>query len=152
MLPNNVRRPAILLVLLQTLAIITLAHPLTNPVSLLNSTIIHTASTSLELPVSQNGTTSGHPQNIFDYRIVGTPLVLRITEIGLPFSTAGIEDIINASIQRVVRRINSGAGKRPIEHDRFSALSPEIDLRISALENEELNYFFLGKQFVIGAW
>ena len=147
----NIRRPAILLALLQTLAIITLAHPFTNPVSLLNTTIRHTASTSLELPISQNGTTSGYPQNTFDYRIVGTPVILRITEVGLPFSPAGVGEIIDSSIQRVVRHINRGAGKRPIENDRFDTLSREIVLRITGLENAGLTYFLLGKQSVVGA-
>ena len=151
MSPNNIRTPAILLVLLRTLAIITLAHPLTNPVSLLNTSIIHTASTSLELPVSQNGTTSGHHLNTFDYRIVGTPLILRITEIGFPFSQTGIEDIMDASIQRVVKQINSGAGKQPLERDKFEAVSREITLRIDALAYGGLNYFLLGKQSVVGA-
>ena len=151
MSPNNIRRLAILLVLLQTLAIITLAHPFTNSVSLLNTTIIHTASTPLELPVSQNGTTSGYPQNTFDYRIVGTPVVLRITEVGLSFSLAGVEEIIDSSIQRVVRQINRGAGKRPIEHDKFDTLSREIVLRITGLEDAGLTYFLLGKQSVVGA-
>ena len=150
MSPNSIRRPAILLVLLQTLAIITLAHPFTNPVSLLNTTIIHTASISLEVPVSQNGTISGYPVT-FDYRIVGTPVVLRITEVGLLFSQAGVEEIIDGSIQRVVRQINRGAGKRPIEHDRFEALSREIVLRITGLENAGLTYFLLGKQSIVGA-
>ena len=151
MSPNIIRRPAILLVVLQTLAIITLAHPLTNPVSLLNTTIIHTASTSLEISVSQNGTTSGHPLNTFDYRIVGTPLILRITEVGFPFSQTGIENIIDASIQRVVRQIINGAGKEPIEQDKFEALSREIELRIDALVHGGFNYFMLGKQTVVGA-
>ena len=151
MSPNNIRRPAILLVLLQTLAIITLAHPLTKPVSLLNTTIIHTASTSLELPVSQNDTTSGHSLNTFDYRIVGTPLILRITEIGFPFTQTGIENIIDASIQRVVRQIINGAGKQPIEKDKFEALSREIVLRIDALAHGGFTYFLLGKQSGVGA-
>ena len=151
MSPINIRRPAILLVLLRTLTIITLAHPLTNPVSLLNTTIIRTVSTSLELPVSQNGTTSGHHLNTFDYRIVGTPLILRITEIGVPFSQTSIEYMIDTSIRRVVKQINSGAGKQPLEQNKFAEFSREIILRIDALAHGGLNYFLLGKQSVVGA-
>ncbi|KAM0795862.1 hypothetical protein BDR22DRAFT_893704 [Usnea florida] len=148
MSPNNACRLATFLVLLQTLTIITSAHPL---ISLLNTTTIHTPSTSLELPVPQNGTTSNHPQNTFDYRIVGTPLILRITELGFPFSAAAIETIIDASIQRVVRQINNGAGKQPIERDRFEELSREIELRIDALAHGGLNYFLLG-DVLAGIW
>ena len=151
MSPNNARRLTVFLVLLQTLTIITSAHPLINPVSLLNTTTIHTPSTSLELAVPQNGTTSDHPQNTFDYRIVGTPLILRITELGFPFSATAIETIIDASIQRVVRQINNGAGKQPIERDKFEELSREIALRIDALAHGGLNYFLLGKQSVVDA-
>ena len=151
MSPNNARRLAVFLVLLQTLNIIISAHPLISPASLLNSTTIHTPSTSLELLVPQNETTANHPQNTFDYRIIGTPLILRITELGFPLSTAAIESIIDASIQRVVRQINNGAGKRPIERDKFEELSREIVLRIDALAHGGLNYFLLGKQSVVGA-
>ena len=151
MSPINIRRPAILLVLLRTLAIITFARPLTDPASLLNTTIIHTASTSLELPISQNGTTSGHHLNTFDYRIVGTPLILRITEIGFPFSQTSIEYIIDTAIRRVVKQINSGAGKEPLELNKFEVFTPEIVLRIDALAYGGLDYFLLGKQFVVGA-
>ena len=98
-------------------------------------------------------TSTRPPGNFFDYRITGTPLVLRITELGAFFTEEAVNKVIDAAIRRVVYKINTGFGPKPIEDGRFWVLTAEIDMRINALGNAELNYFLLGKQFnVVGGW
>lgn len=58
---------------------------------------------------------------------------------------------MDGSIRRIVKQINSGAGKQPLERDKFEAFSQEIHLRIDALAYGGLNYFLLGKQSGVGA-
>lgn len=82
---------------------------------------------------------------MFDYRIAGTPLVLRITETGFPVTRIAVNKVIDAGIRRVVARINSGAGRAPIDGGRFGVPSAEIDMRINALPNAQLNWFLLGE-------
>lgn len=145
---GNVCRPLLLRSLLvQILAIVTLAIPHTNPVSLLNDTTTPTASMPNREIVSQNATSPSLPLYMFDYHIVGTPLTLRITETGHTFSQDAVNNLIDSAIRRVVGKINTGSGNEPIEGGRFWVLSSEIDMRISALGNGELTYFLLGKQF-----
>lgn len=136
-----------LFLFLQTLAIVTLAIPLTNPVSLLNDTMILTASTPLEESVPQNATTPSLPKNMIDYPIIGTQLVLRITETRNPFFKITVETIIDGAIRRVVKKINTGFGRKPIENGKFEMLGANIDMRIAALANEEMTYIMLGKRF-----
>lgn len=133
--------------ILQALAMVTVAIPLTNPVPLLNSTTIHTASTWPEGLISQNATSAGLSLNMFDYRIAGTPLILRISETGATFSMEAVNLIIDAAIRKVVTKINAGHGAAPIDDGKFYQLSAHIDMRISALTNARLTYFLLGKQF-----
>lgn len=148
---KNARRPLILLFLLsQILSTIAFTTPPTDNVSPLNITKTPTASSStpLENLISQdeNATSPNSPEkNIFDYRIVGTPLVLRITELGSLVTRNAVNRIIDAGIRRVVAKINTGFGPKPIEEGKFWVLSTDIDMRITALEGAKLNYFLLGK-------
>ncbi len=149
---KNIGRPLILLfLLLQALAIITIAIPLTNPVSLLNSTTNPTSSISLDGTISQNATSPSLPLDMFDYHIVGTPLTLRITETGGPFSRYAVNEIIDAAIYKVIMKINTGSGKKKIEHGKFDTFAADIEIRITALANEELTYFLLGEHFCFGS-
>lgn len=148
---KNICRPLILIfLLLQPITIIASAIPPINPVSLLNSAVLPTASTPLKEPISHNATSPKTTPNIMDYHIVGTPLVLRITETGLTFTERAVNEIIDFSIRLVVRKINTGFGGEKIDHGRFSQLSTAIDMRIVALEDANFTYFVLGKLALIG--
>lgn len=153
MLQKSAFGPLILLFLLfQTLAITALVIPLTNTISLLNSTITPSASSKpLEHFISpnENATSPGPLKAFFDYRIGGTPLILRITELGFLFSRSAIEKAIDSAIREVVLKINTGYGGESINDGRFSCLTTEIDIRITALANGHLTYFLLGKWFVV---
>ena len=137
--------------LLQILAIITFATPLTKPTVLLTNNTTTPPSSMIPhetLPTSQNSNTTmplPPPKNMFDYRIAGTPLVLRITETGFPVTRIAVNKVIDAGIRRVVARINAGAGRAPIDGGRFGVPSAEIDMRINALPNAQLNWFLLGE-------
>ncbi len=148
---KNIGRPVILLfLLLQALAIITLAIPLTNLVSLLNSSTTPTSSMPLDATISQNATSPSRPLDMFDYHIVGTPLTLRITETGGPFTQNAVNEIIDAAIYKVIMKINTGSGRKKIENGKFDMFAADIEMRIFALANEELTYFLLGKHFCFG--
>ena len=146
----------LLFLIFQSLAIIALTIPFTNTVSMFNSTILPAASsTPIEVFTSQgeNATSPSALEDYFDYRITGTPLVLRITELGSSFTKDAVNKIIDAAIRMVVAKINTGFGPKPIEEGRFWALTTDIDMHITALENAELSYFLLGKQFTaVGGW
>ena len=145
---KNVRRPRVLLfLLLQILAIVTLAIPLTNPVSLLNDTTIYPASTSNRESNLHNVTSPSNVADMIDYRIVGTPLALRFTETGRPFARTDVQAVIDAAIRKVVEQINAGHGKDHIKYGRFFGVSKEVDLRIWELQDADLTYFLLGKQY-----
>lgn len=149
---KNACRPFIFLFLFKTLATIASTIPLTNTVSLLNSTILPAASsTPPEAFISQdeNATSPSAPENFFDYSIKGTPLVLRITELGSLFTKDAVNKVIDAAIRRVVAKINSGLGPESIVDGRFREVTIDIDIRITALEGATLSYFLLGKQFTV---
>lgn len=150
---RKVCRPFILLfLLLRADAIVTLAISPTNPVSLLNDTIIAPASTPLAGLISQNATSPSLSQNMIDYRIVGTPLVLRITETGQTFSKSSVNRVIDAAIRRIVGKINSGAGSKPIDGGKFWQSSSDIEVSLNAISDVQLTYFLLGKQFPRWWW
>ena len=134
--------------ILEALAIIAaLSIPLTNPSSLLlnNTLLLPTASPPLTEPTSQNTTSPAVlPQNMFDYHVAGTRLILRITETGLPFTKTAVNTIIDAAIRKVVAKINAGFGAASIEGGRFYMLNKDIDLRITALPDNDFTYFLLG--------
>lgn len=145
---KNAGRPLVLLsLLLQAIANVTLAIPLTNSVSLLNNTIIPTALTAMKEFITQNVTSPGTSPNMIDYHVAGTPLILCITETGLPFTEAAVNRIIDYAIRKVVAKINAGSGNELLEQGKFWLLSPEIDMRITALPDARFTYFLLGKQF-----
>ncbi len=145
---KNIRRSLVLLfLLLQTFAIVTSAIPLTNPVSLFNSTTKHPASTSNQELNLHNVTSPSNVADVIDYRIVGTPLVLRFTETGRPFARTDVQAVIDAAIRTVVEQINAGHGNDHIKYGRFFGVSKEIDLRIWELQDADLTYFLLGKQY-----
>lgn len=149
MSPKITRRPFChLFLILQALAIAALSIPLTNPISLLlNNTLLPTASPPLTEPTSQNATSPAVlPQNMFDYHVAGTRLVLRITETGLPFTEMAVNTIIDAAIRKVVAKINAGFGRASIEGAKFNLLSKDIDMRITALPDKNFTYFLLGTQ------
>ena len=113
---RNVGRPLILLFLLsQALAIIASAIPPKTPVSLLNSTAIPAASTPLKSLTSHNVTSHEMTSVMMEYHIVGTPLVLRITETGISFTERAVNEIIDSSIRLVVQKIITGSGNEQIE-------------------------------------
>ncbi|KAF6225062.1 hypothetical protein HO133_010257 [Letharia lupina] len=149
---RKVCRPFVLLfLLLRADAIVTLAISPTNPVSLLNDTIIAPASTPLAGLISQNATSPSLSQNMIDYRIVGTPLVLRITETGQTLSQSSVNRVIDAAIRRIVGKINSGAGSKPIDGGKFWQSSSDIEVRLNAISDGQLTYFLLGDA-IAGAW
>lgn len=88
---------------------------------------------------------------MIDWPIVGTDLLLRITETGAELKREEVQRIIDSSLHIVVAKINSGRGSVAIEHGQFSQLTLHIDLRIYALEDQTFTYFVLGKQFVVFA-
>ena len=112
-----------------------------------NSTILPAASsTPIEVFTSQgeNATSPSALEDYFDYRI---------TELGSSFTKDAVNKIIDAAIRMVVAKINTGFGPKPIEEGRFWTLTTDIDMHITALENAELSYFLLGKQFTaVGGW
>ena len=148
----------LLFLILQTLAIAAaLSIPLTNPISLLllnSSTATPTAAASpppLTDPTSQNATSPAAallPQNMFDYHVAGTRLILRITETGLPFTERAVNTIIDAAIRKVVAKINAGFGGASIEGGKFNLESKDIDMRITALQDVGFTYFLLGTLFL----
>ena len=139
MAQRNVRGRLVLLFLLQVFAVCISAIPLTNPVpSFHNITISRFA--------SQNVTSPGSSSNPLDYPIIGTPLVLRITETGDQFTEEAANRIIDRAISGVVTIINRGSGRDPIVHNKFVALTEDIDLRIQSIPDKGLTYFMLGKQ------
>lgn len=147
----------ILLLLFQTLATIASAIPLTNTVALLNSTIFPTPSSKppeILIFHNENATSPGPLESYYDYRIAGTPLILRITEVGSFFTEEAVNKIIDSAIRMVVYKINTGSGGKPIEDGRFWWPTTDINMRINALANAQLTYFRLGKQFVVavGWW
>ena len=83
---------------------------------------------------------------MIDFHILGTKLVLRITETGTKLEPKYVEQMIDFCLQRVVAEINKGRGKAPIDSARFFQLTARIDLRISALPDMLFTYFNLGKQ------
>ena len=152
MSPKITRRPLVhLFLILQALAFIAaLSIPLTNPISLLlnNTLLLPTASPPLTEPTSQNATSPAVlPQNMFDYHVAGTRLILRITETGLPFTKTAVNTIVDAAIRKVVAKINAGFGAASIEGGRFYMLNKDIDLRITALPDNDFTYFLLGTLF-----
>ena len=148
---KSVGRPLILhFLLLQALAITTIAIPLTDPVSSLNSTTNPTSSMPLNGTISQNATSPSLPLYMFDYHIVGTPLTIRITETGGSFTGYEVNEIIDAAIYQVILKINTGSGQKKIEHGRFEMLTANIVMRITALANDEITYFLLGEHFCLG--
>ena len=136
---KNVRRRIVLLLLLPVFAICISAIPLTNPVS-----FFHNISTSRF--ASQNATSPGFSFDPLDYPIIGTPLILRITETGKLFTEAAVHRIIDRSISEVVAVINRGSGRDSLVHNRFGALTEDIELRIQSIPDRGFTYFFLGKQ------
>ena len=136
---RNVRGRVVLLLLLPVFAICISAIPLTNPVS-----FFHNISTSRF--ASPNATSPGFSFDPLDYPIVGTPLVLRITETGKPFTEVAVNRIIDRAIREVVAFINRGSGRKSLEHNKFGALTEDIELRIQSIPDRGFTYFFLGKQ------
>ena len=140
---RNMRGRIVLPFLLQVFAICVLAIPLTNPVPFVhNITISQSASQNVTLPGF-----SFHP---LDYPIIGTPLVLRITETGDRFTKAAANKILDRAINGVVAVINKGSGRNPIEHDRFGVLTEDVELRIQSIPDKRFTYFMLGKQVHCG--
>ncbi|KAL9076605.1 MAG: hypothetical protein Q9161_000937 [Pseudevernia consocians] len=162
MSPKDVPRPLglLLFLLLEAFAVIALAIPLADPVSLLNnnnnnnnnnSTVKPTASTPLEAIVPPNATSPSlllPPLNMFDYHVAGTSLILRITATGLSFTRNAVNTVVDAAIRRVVEKINAGVGNESIDGAKFCMRSADIDVQIGALSNAELTYFILGKQIL----
>ncbi|CAD6568943.1 MAG: hypothetical protein ASARMPRED_002230 [Alectoria sarmentosa] len=110
------------------------------------------ASPPLTEPTSQNATSPAVlPQNMFDYHVAGTRLILRITETGLPFTKTAVNTIVDAAIRKVVAKINAGFGAASIEGGRFYMLNKDIDLRITALPDNDFTYFLLG-DVLAGSW
>ena len=132
-------RLVLLLLLLQVFAICVLAMPLTNPVSFFHNITISRFA-------SQNVTSPGFSFNPLDYPIVGTHLILRITETGELFTEAAVNRIIDQAINGVVTIINRGSGRDPIVHNKFGAMTEDIELRIQSIPDKDFTYFMLGKQ------
>lgn len=88
---------------------------------------------------------------MIDWPIVGTGLVLRITQTGAELQPKDVEQIIDFSVQKVVAKINSGRGRATIDNRRFFHLTARIDMRIFALQDAVFTYFVLGKQSIVSA-
>ena len=143
-----VRRHLVLLflLLLQVLTNCTLAIPLTTLFPFFNNITISRAPTPNKGFISENVTSLGTPSNPLDYLIVGTPLILRITETGDLFTQIAVNDIMDGAIRRVVKIINKGSGSKFLEHSKFGAITESIELRIQSLPDKGFTYFVLGKQ------
>ena len=126
------------LVLLFLLHICVSAIPLTNPVTFFHNITISRFA-------SQNVTSPGFSSNSLDYPIIGTHLVLRITETGELFTEATANRIIDRAISEVVMIINRGSGRDSLVHNRFGALNQEVELRIQSIPDKGFTYFMLGK-------
>ena len=150
---KDVRWPFLpLFLLLQALTIVTVAISLPDSVSLLNSTIHSISPAPFNNTALNDSTLPRTSLNTIDYYIIGTALLLRITETGRPFSEAAVNEIMDAAIHEVVRKINAGAGKDKILHDSFAEITPAIELRIKALEDARLTYFLLGERISLLCW
>ena len=136
---RNVRGRLVLLSLLQVFAVGVSATPPTNLVPFFHNITISRFA-------SQNVTSPGFSSYPLDYPIIGTHLVLRITETGDQFTEAAANRIIDRAISGVVSIINRGSGRDPIVHNKFVALTKDIDLRIQSIPDKGLTYFMLGKQ------
>lgn len=146
MSPRNAHRRLLLgFLLLQAFTLFTLAKPLTNPISLLNSATTSTALVSNRVSTSHNVTSLSSSSNIIDYTIVGTLLVLRITETGSVLSWVDVNKVIDKAIHSVVIIINAGHGKEVISGGNFRALTEVLQVIIKTLRNAKFTYFVLGK-------
>ena len=136
---SNVRKRLIFLFIHHFFTACVSAIPLTNPVPFLHNV-------TLSGFASQNVTSPASRSSPLDYPIVGTQLVLRITETGDEFTEAATEKIMDLAIHEVVIIINRGSGRKSLLHDRFRALTRDIELRIQSIPNKHFTYFMLGKQ------
>ena len=133
---SNVRGCLVLLVLL---TVCVSAIPLTNPVPFLNNATISRFA-------SQNVTSPSPSSNPLDYRIIGTNLILRITETGDLFTEAATNRIIDHAISEVVTIINKGSGRDFLRLNRFGDMTGDIELRIQSIPDKGFTYFVLGKR------
>ena len=136
---RNVCGRFIFLFLLQAFALCVSAIPLANPVPLFHNITISRFA-------SQNVTSPGFSFRPLDYPIIGTNLVLRITETGNLFTKATANEVIDRAIQRVVAVINRGLGRESLPADRFTMLTINVDLRIQSIPDKGFTYFILGMQ------
>ena len=127
------------LFLLQVFAICVLAVPFTNPVPFFHNITVSRFA-------SQNMTSPGSSFNPVDYPIIGTRLVLRITETGDQFTEAAVNRIIDSAINEVVTIINRGSGRDSLVHNRFGAMTEDVELRIQSIPDKGFTYFMLGKR------
>lgn len=134
-----VRGRLVFLFLFQVFAVCVSAIPLANSVP-----IFHNITTSRV--ASQNVTSLSFSFRPLDYPIIGTNLVLRITETGDLFTKAATNQIIDRAIQKVVTEINKGSGHNSIPHNRFALMTDNVELRIQSIPYKGFTYFVLGKQ------
>ena len=127
------------LFLLQVFAICVLAIPFTNPFPFFHNITVSRFA-------SQNMTSLGSSFNPLDYPIIGTHLVLRITETGNLFTEAATNKIIDRAINEVVTVINRGSGRDSLVHNRFGVITEDVELRIQSIPDKGFTYFILGKQ------
>ena len=136
---SNVRKRLIFLFIHHVFTACVSAVPLTNPVPFLHNV-------TLSGFASQNVTSPASSSSPLDYRIIGTQLVLRITETGDVFTEAATNRIIDLAIHEVVIIINRGSGRKTLLHDRYGLLTRDIELRIQSIPDKGFTYFMLGKQ------
>ena len=136
---RNVGGRLVPLSLLQVFAICVLAIPFTNPVPFFHNITVSRFA-------SQNVTVPNSSFNPLDYPIIGTRLVLRITETGDLFTEAATNRIIDRAINEVVTIINRGSGRDSLVHNRFGALTEDVELRIQSIPDKGFTYFMLGKK------
>ena len=136
---SNVRGCFVLLILLHAFTVCVSAIPPTSLVPFLNNVTISRFA-------SQNVTSPSSSSNSLDYPIIGTRLVLRITETGEVFTEAATNRIIDRAISEVVIIINRGSGRDSIKNNRFGDMTEDIELRIQSIPDKGFTYFVLGKR------